>query len=100
MVYKTPVQLIYSVDKAIGGYITVRQFLYLAAGAALAGLFYLPFWGKWSLLTGVIVTGICEAPFAALAFLKVKETKLDDYLMGYIHFRQSPKTWPGRPERG
>lgn len=96
MVYKTPVQLIYSVDKAIGGYLTYRQFFYLLGGLALAGIFYLPFWGRWSLPTALAVVFLCEIPFGMLAFIKVGHIKLDDYLLGYVHFKLAPKYWPGR----
>lgn len=94
MVYKTPVQLIYSVDKAIGGYITVRQFFYLLAGLALAGLFYLPFWGHWSFLTAIVVILACEIPFGMLAFMKAGYINLDEYILGFVHYKLSPIYWP------
>lgn len=92
--YKTPVQLIETIDKPIGGYLTFRQFLYLLGGAAVAALFSRPFWRVLSLEAALVTVLLGVAPACALAFYKLGSFGLDDYLWGLVHFSLTPKRWP------
>lgn len=92
--YKTPVQLIETVDKPVGGYLTFRQFLYILGGVGLAALFSRPFWKALSFGAAIITLLLCVGPACVLAFYRVGSLGLDDYLWGALHFFLAPKRWP------
>ncbi|MGI9951318.1 PrgI family protein [Moorellaceae bacterium AZ2] len=99
MAYRTPVQLIETVDKPIGGYLTFRQFFYLLGGAAAAALLCRPFWQVFPFEVIAVLVVVSMIPACALAFYKVGSMGLDDYLWGVLHFLTVPKHWPEKREK-
>jgi len=79
--YPVPVQLDQE-EKVIGGYLTLRQLLYLILGAVIgcgtALTFNLPLIAKLIIAAGGLTIGII------LAFIPAEKTTLDIYLLRWI----------------
>ncbi|MBC7323776.1 MAG: PrgI family protein [Moorella sp. (in: Bacteria)] len=83
--YPVPLQL-EEEERIIGGYLTLRQLVYLVLGAVLgggtaAGAFFLP------LVLRSAVFILFAGAGAALALIPVQETRLDVFLFRWLKWR-------------
>ena len=70
-------------EKVFGGYVSIRQAIYLIFGASMLGIFFIPMINIIikSLLFIVLVT-----MFVVFAFLKIDETNADKYFIYILNF--------------
>lgn len=79
--YKIPFDIKHE-EKVFGGYLSIRQALYLLLIILSAGIFLLPI-QTWIKITIFLILTII---FLSFAFVKVKETKLDRYAVSIIKY--------------
>lgn len=70
-------------EKVFGGYVSLRQAIYLILGALMLGIFFIPMINIFikSLLFLVLAT-----MFILFAFLKIDETNADKYFIYILNF--------------
>ncbi|SHJ44122.1 PrgI family protein [Desulfofundulus thermosubterraneus] len=104
MYYPTPVQFDKE-DKIVGGRFTLRQFIYLLAGPAAAGVLSTICWlytNRLDALTIIVMLAVFGAPGAALGILSDPDCRrfgggpLDQYIFSILRFTFLTKTWPLR----
>ncbi|MDR9785771.1 MAG: PrgI family protein [Peptococcaceae bacterium MAG4] len=96
-IYPVPVQS-ESEERVIGGYLTLRQFAYIALGVALGGgisfgaLFFISIYIRLFIMVLFIISGLL------LAFVVVDDVGLDKYLWHWFLWQKSKKEyfWEGR----
>lgn len=64
-------------EKVFGGYLSIRQAIYLIIGASTAGIFLVPF---IAMIIKVLLFLIFESIFVTFAFFKVDDTNADKYV--------------------
>lgn len=79
--YKIPFDIKHE-EKIFGGYLSLRQVLYLL----LTGLSAIVFFIRISKLIRIFVFLTFAIVFLSFAFIKVNETRLDRYVMNIIKF--------------
>ena len=81
-IYKVPYSFNHE-EKAFGGYLSIRQAIYLVIGALAIGVFFIPLLNIFikSLLFLIIAT-----MFVLFAFLKIDETYADKYFIYFLKF--------------
>lgn len=86
--FPVPVQIT-DEERLIGGFLSLRQLLYIILGAALGGaaflLTFIP------LLLRLVFFLVLAAGGIGFAFLKVQEMRLDYYLYLYLKWRVNPR---------
>ena len=80
-VYKVPYNVKHE-EKIFGGYLSIRQMLYLLAGVASIGIF---FTGLNSTLKVMIFLMLISI-WAIFAFLQIKETNADIYFLNIMKY--------------
>lgn len=92
MLFQVP-QFIETEDKIVGPF-TIRQFLYIAAGAGVSFMLYFTVqtW-LWFILSILIIGGV-----VALALVKVNGLPLPRVLISAIGFAWQPQTYVWQPE--
>ena len=63
-------------EKIFGGYLSIRQAIYLIIGVSTAGIFLIPF---IAMFIKVLLFLFLASMFVSFAFLKVDETNADKY---------------------
>ena len=79
--YKIPFDIKHE-EKIFGGYLSLRQVLYLL----LIGLSGIIFFVKISKLLRIFIFSLFAILFLSLAFIRLNETRLDRYLVNIIKF--------------
>jgi len=79
--YKIPFDIKHE-EKIFGGYLSLRQVLYLL----LVGLSGIIFFLKISKLSKILLFSIFAMIFLSFAFIKINETRLDRYVVNIIKF--------------
>lgn len=70
-------------EKIFGGYLSIRQAIYLILGASMVGIFFIPFFATFiKVLLFLLLTSI----FVSFAFLKIDETNADKYFTYILKF--------------
>lgn len=77
-------------EKIFGGYVSLRQAIYLMFIIVAIGLFFLPF---LSITIKVILFTIVAGFFGSLAFLKIDGTNADKYLLFILKFLMKRKIY-------
>lgn len=92
MQFQVP-QFIETEDKIVGP-LSLRQFLYVGAGAGLAGMLYfmLQTW-LWAIFAVVLVGGA-----VAIAFVKIQGRPLARVILSAFNFYWNPQTYVWQPE--
>lgn len=75
-------------DKIVGP-LTLKQFLYLAAGGAICFLLYFVLKIGFFIAIAIIIMGFC----AMLAFIKINGRSFPHFLMNFIGFALKPKIY-------
>lgn len=79
--YKIPFDIKHE-EKIFGGYLSIRQVLYLLLIILSAGIFFTPI-QKWIRITIFLSFALT---FLAFAFINVNETRLDRYVVNIISY--------------
>lgn len=79
--YKIPFDVKHE-EKIFGGYLSLRQVLYLFLIILTAGIFFI----KISIWIRLMIFSMLTAIFLSFAFISIKETKLDRYVINMIKF--------------
>lgn len=70
-------------EKVFGGYVSIRQAIYLIFGASMLGIFYIP-------MINIFIKSLLFLVFATMfilfAFLKIDETNADKYFIYILNF--------------
>jgi len=92
MQFQVP-QFIETEDKIVGP-LSLRQFLYVGAGAGLAGMLYfvLQTW-IWAIFAFILIGGAI-----AIAFVKIQGRPLTRVILSAFNFYWSPQTYVWQPE--
>lgn len=81
-IYKVPYNFNHE-EKVFGGYVSIRQALYLVFGASMFGIFFIPFINIF--IKSVIFVCLLTM-FVLFAFLKIDETNSDKYFIYILRF--------------
>lgn len=92
--YSVPVQL-EKEDKAFGGRISLRQFIYLVIGAGTGAVLFLAMY-RTGVQLAVAAWVLCSVAGGILAFHRVREVDVDRYMMMLVRFRLARKKYPFR----
>lgn len=68
--------------KFFGGYLSLRQVLYLLLIIMSLGIFLI----NMSLLVKIIIFSMLSITFLSFAFVKIQETRIDRYLIYFINY--------------
>lgn len=79
--YKIPFDIKHE-EKVFGGYLSIRQALYLLLTILSAGILLIPI-QKWIRITVFLFFAVI---FLSFAFIKVSETRLDRYVVNIITY--------------
>lgn len=79
--YKIPFDIKHE-EKVFGGYLSIRQALYLLLTILSAGIIFIPI-QKWIRITIFLFLAVI---FLSFAFIKVNETRLDKYVVNIIAY--------------
>ena len=79
--YKIPFDIKHE-EKIFGGYLSLRQVLYLL----LIGLSGIIFFIRISKLFRILIFLVCAIVLLAFAFIKIGETRLDCYVVNIVKF--------------
>lgn len=79
--YKIPFDIKHE-EKVFGGYLSIRQALYLLLIILSAGILLIPI-QKWIRITAFLILAVI---FLSFAFIKVNETRLDRYVANIIAY--------------
>lgn len=88
-------QFIETETKIIGP-LTWKQFIWVALGVSLLLMFFRFLTGFWLIFVSMIVMAV----FGALAFLRIEETTLIEYLMKALGFALGPKKYLFKKDNG
>lgn len=70
-------------EKVFGGYVSIRQAIYLIFGASMLGIFFIP-------MINIFIKSLLFLVFATMfilfAFLKIDETNADKYFIYILNF--------------
>lgn len=81
-IYKVPYNFNHE-EKVFGGYLSIRQAIYLIFGALMFGIFFIPIINMFiKSVVFIILAGI----FISFAFLKIDETNSDKYFIYILNF--------------
>lgn len=80
-VYKIPFDIKHE-EKIFGGYLSLRQVIYLLFAVLSAGVFFLPILKAIKILIFSILATI----FVSFAFVKIDETRLDKYFIYFLKY--------------
>ncbi|MBI4117200.1 MAG: PrgI family protein [Parcubacteria group bacterium] len=83
-------------ETKIVGPLTWKQFIWVAVGVGLLLILFRFLAGFWLILVSLIVTAV----FGSLAFLRIEETTLIEYLMKALGFALGPKKYLFKKENG
>jgi len=94
MQFQVP-QFIETEDKMFGGMLTLRQFIYVAAGFGLSALLYfmVQTW-LWFILS-ILILGLA----GSLAFIKIEGRPFLDITLAAVGFYWKPQTYVWQPEK-
>ncbi len=81
-------QFIETETKLVGPF-TLRQFLWIAGGAAVLFLLFMTIGGIWALVIGIPIAGV----FVALAFIKINSMPLVNYIAYALSYLLNPKRY-------
>ncbi len=81
-------QFIETETKLVGPF-TLRQFLWIAGGAAILFLLFMTIGGLWALIIGIPIAGV----FVALAFVRVGDVPLINYVAYAFSYLLNPKRY-------
>lgn len=70
-------------EKVFGGYVSIRQAIYLILGASMLGVFFIPI---VSIFIKSLLFLILATMFILFAFLKIDETNADKYFIYILNF--------------
>ncbi|MDE2019655.1 MAG: PrgI family protein [Patescibacteria group bacterium] len=93
MQFQVP-QFIETEDKMFGGILTLRQFIYIAAGGGIAILLFFTVQTTVAVIFGLIAIGAA----AAFAFIKIEGRSLSVVVMAAVGFYWKPQTYIWQPE--
>lgn len=88
-------QFIETETKVVGP-LTWKQFIWVALGVGLLLMFFRFLTGFWLIFVSMIVIAV----FGALAFLRIEEMSLIEYLMKALGFALGPKRYLFKKENG
>ncbi|MEK7659499.1 MAG: PrgI family protein [Patescibacteria group bacterium] len=83
-------------ETKIVGPLTWKQFIWVALGVGLLLMFFRFLTGFWLIFVSMIVIAI----FSALAFLRIEEMALIEYLMKALGFVLGPKKYLFKKDNG
>ena len=81
-IYKVPFNFNHE-EKIFGGYISIRQAIYLIMAISAIGVFFIP---NMSIVIKLFVFIILATMFILFAFLKIDETNTDKYFICILKF--------------
>lgn len=81
-IYKVPFNFNHE-EKIFGGYISIRQAIYLIMAISVIGVFFIP---NMSIVIKLFVFIILATMFILFAFLKIDETNTDKYFIYILKF--------------
>lgn len=81
-IYKVPFNFIHE-EKIFGGYLSIRQAIYLIMALSTIGLFFIPIIG---ILLKIFLFILLSTMFILFAFLKIDETNTDKYFIYILKF--------------
>lgn len=81
-IYKVPFNFNHE-EKIFGGYLSIRQAIYLIFGASMLAIFLIP---SISILIKAMIFLIFATCFIVFAFLKINETNADKYFVYILKF--------------
>lgn len=87
-VYKIPFDVKHE-EKIFGGYLSLRQVLYLLLIIFSIGIFFI----NMHLYAKIIIFSILSITFISFAFVKVQETRIDKYLIYFIKYLMRKKIY-------
>lgn len=70
-------------EKVFGGYISIRQAIYLILGTSMIGIFFMPI---GSIFIKSLLFMLLATIFTMFAFLKIDETNADKYFIYILSF--------------
>lgn len=83
-------------ETKIVGPLTWKQFIWVALGVGLLLILFRFISGFWLIFVSMIVIAV----FGALAFLRIEETSLIEYLMKTLGYALGPKKYLFKKENG
>lgn len=88
-VYKIPYNYKHE-EKIFGGYVSLRQAIYLIFAIIMIGIFFIP-------LIPIVIKGliflILATSFVLFAFLKIDDTNADKYFIYIVKYIKRPKRY-------
>lgn len=81
-VYKVPFDFTHE-EKVFGGYLSLRQMLYVVFGVASAGILFLP---DIPMIIKVLMFLVIFSLFMAFAFFKIQQTYADKYFINILKY--------------
>lgn len=81
-IYKVPFDFAHE-EKVFGGYLSLRQMLYLVLGTASTGIFFIPY---IPIVLKVIIFLVIFIAFLIFAFLKINEIYADKHFLNIIKY--------------
>lgn len=81
-IYKVPFDFAHE-EKVFGGYLSLRQMLYLVLGTASTGIFFIP---HIPIVLKVIIFLVIFIAFLIFAFLKINEIYADKHFLNIIKY--------------
>lgn len=70
-------------EKVFGGYVSIRQAIYLIFGASMLGIFFIP---MINIFIKSLLFLVFSTMFILFAFLKIDETNADKYFIYILNF--------------
>lgn len=70
-------------EKVFGGYVSIRQAIYLIFGASMLGIFFIP---MINIFIKSLLFIVLASMFVMFAFLKIDETNADKYFIYILNF--------------
>lgn len=81
-IYKVPYNFNHE-EKVFGGYLSIRQAIYLILGASMLSILFIPMINIF--LKSIIFLALASM-FVAFAFIKIDETNADKYFIYILNF--------------
>lgn len=88
-IYKVPYNFTHE-EKIFGGYLSIRQAIYLILGASMIGIFFIPL---INIFIKSMIFLILATIFVLFAFLKIDETNADKYFVYVLNFFKRKKKY-------